>query len=85
MIPLLSIREAAKLLGISDSTMRTMTERGLIPHYRVGTGRGSIRISSDDLEVYLACQQREAPADRRPQPRARVLTRLPDGKPMTRF
>jgi excisionase family DNA binding protein len=84
MVPLLSIRDAAKLLGISESTMRTMTERCIVPHYRVGTGRGAIRISSDDLEVYLACQRHETVPDRIPQRRSRVLT-IPHGTPSRHF
>jgi excisionase family DNA binding protein len=80
-----SIREVAEQIGVSESTVRTMTERCIIPHYRIGTGRGAIRISSDDLEVYLARQRRETVPDRIPQPRHRVLTLPRDGKPCPHF
>jgi excisionase family DNA binding protein len=82
MAPPLTIRQVAELLRLSESTVRTMAEQRIIPIYRVGTGRGSIRISPDDLHVYLENQREERPEPVRAAPRPRVLTRRPDGKPL---
>jgi len=36
---LISVAEAAQLLGVSKTTIRRMSNSELIPSYRVGTGR----------------------------------------------
>jgi excisionase family DNA binding protein len=88
MAPLLTIRQVAELLRLSESTVRTMVERRIIPVYRVGTGRGSIRISRDDLRVYLENQREERSEPVRSdrlELRPKGLTRRPDGKPLRHF
>lgn len=44
--PLLSVREVAKLLGVSTATVYKLVEEGEIPHRRV---RNSIRVRRGDL------------------------------------
>jgi excisionase family DNA binding protein len=50
----LSVSDAAEKLNCSTQTVYRLCENGKIPHYRLGAGRGVIRIRSADLAV---CQQ----------------------------
>ena len=58
----LLVSEAAKRLRCSEMTIYRLCRDGKLPHYRVGAGRGVIRIRIADLAV---CQQicRSLPAD----------------------
>ena len=51
----LTVVEAAKLLGVSEKTIRRGVANGSIPHQRPGGRRGSIRIPSR----YLAPVERQ--------------------------
>lgn len=51
---LLTVREAARRLNLSPSTVYELINRGKLMCHRVGCGRGVLRISEDDLESYLA-------------------------------
>jgi excisionase family DNA binding protein len=48
-----TVREVAEQLGIAPTTVYAMCQRKLIPHVRLGTGRGAIRISEEALAEYL--------------------------------
>jgi len=48
--PLLSTSEAARLLDVSDETLRRWTKEGLIRHVRMPSGRPRYR-RSDVLEL----------------------------------
>ena len=50
MKPLLSVREAARLLNVTESTVYRLTKVGSLPHLRVGR---SIRFSMEILEEYV--------------------------------
>jgi excisionase family DNA binding protein len=50
MTPLLSIRDAAKLLGISESTMRSHVSCRRIAHRRIG---GAIRFTEQDIQSFV--------------------------------
>ena len=53
----LRYREAAKVLGISRSTLEAWTKAGIIPHVRVGLGRRkTILYPLDELKAWLARQ-----------------------------
>jgi excisionase family DNA binding protein len=58
----LLVSEAAKQLRCSEMTIYRLCRDGKLPHYRLGVGRGVIRIRSADL---AACQQtcRSLPTD----------------------
>jgi excisionase family DNA binding protein len=47
------VKEAANRLEVGISTVYALCDQGLLPHVRVGLGRGTIRISEDDLRVFL--------------------------------
>lgn len=43
----LSVREYAAFFGVSIATVYGMCTQGLLPHVRLGVGRGTIRIPVD--------------------------------------
>jgi excisionase family DNA binding protein len=51
MQPLLSVRQAAVLLGVCTATVYRMCEHGELPHFRV---RNAIRVPVVALKAYLA-------------------------------
>jgi excisionase family DNA binding protein len=55
MQPLLSVRQAAALLGVCTATVYRMCEHGELPHYRV---RNAIRVPVATLKAYLARARR---------------------------
>jgi excisionase family DNA binding protein len=56
---LLTVEETAERLSCSRSAVYQLCAARLLPHTRVGLGRGRIRISEADLEVYLASRHVE--------------------------
>jgi excisionase family DNA binding protein len=51
---MLTVKQAALRLGISPATVYQLCAAKLLPHSRVGRGRGVIRIAEADLDRYLA-------------------------------
>lgn len=45
----ISVKEAAVRLGVSPSLVYALCASGRLNHYRVGVGRGTIRIEEADL------------------------------------
>jgi excisionase family DNA binding protein len=73
MNPMLTVRETAQTLRTSTATVYALCQRGLLRHSRVGVGRGTIRIRTEDLLAYL--QTRTAGGDEVPEapaPRLRL-------------
>jgi excisionase family DNA binding protein len=53
----LTVNEVAQQLRVSRSTIYSLVERGLMSCHRIGTGRGSIRFSDEQVEAFLqACR-----------------------------
>lgn len=50
MSPLLNVKEAAKFLKVTETTVYRLTRIGALPHLRVGR---SIRFSMEILEEYI--------------------------------
>lgn len=50
MKPLLTVREAARFLNVTESTVYRLSKVGTLPHLRVGR---SIRFSEEILEEYV--------------------------------
>ena len=62
---LLTIREAADVLRVSESTIRNAISSGRLRAFRFGVRGGSIRIGRADLEDYMAsCATAARPAGR---------------------
>jgi excisionase family DNA binding protein len=49
----MTVRDAAKRLEISAATVYAMVASGRLRCYRVGNGRGAIRISEEHMAAYL--------------------------------
>ena len=64
---MLKIAEVAKRLNISN---QAVVEAGKIPSHRFGLGRGTIRISEEDLAEYISACRCET-AERIPRPAQR--------------
>jgi excisionase family DNA binding protein len=58
---LLTIREVASRLNVSRSTVYNAIDTGVLPHHRFGRGRGTIRVSEEQLEQFLARAEVERP------------------------
>lgn len=56
---LLTIKDVAERLNISERTAYRLIEEGDIPCKRVGTGRGTIRVRPAALEAYINQPSRE--------------------------
>jgi len=51
----LSTAQAADIVGVSETTMRTYVSEGRIPYTDIGrNGRPRIRIKEDDVEKFMA-------------------------------
>lgn len=50
---LLTVRESAERLGCSEGLVYLLCAERRLPHVRLGTGRGTIRISEDDINEYV--------------------------------
>ena len=50
---IMTVHEAAEKLGISASTLYDMARQKKISHRRIGTGRGRVLFTDEDLEEFL--------------------------------
>lgn len=56
--PLLTVRQVADRLGLSQSSVYQLIESRQLAHHRLGTNKGAIRVSEADLLAYLnACRE----------------------------
>lgn len=69
---MMTIKEAAERLSVSEKTIRNLLKSGRLGHHRIGAGRGVIRISEEALDRYLAeCEVRENDSPATPRRRER--------------
>ena len=69
---MLTVDQAAVRLNVSVKTIRDLIRTGKLGHYRIGTGRGVIRISEEALDRHLTeCEVRESVAPSQPTRRER--------------
>jgi excisionase family DNA binding protein len=74
---LLTVKEAAGRLVVSEAAVYQLCHRRLLGHVRIGTARGTIRISEHDVERYLA-EHRVEPQSTAPDANLRhILTAVP--------
>jgi excisionase family DNA binding protein len=71
--PLLSVKQVAIRLALSETEVRGMLCDGLIPCSRVGRNGGRRRVSEEDLSAYLQ-RSRELPAGQKPTPATQKKT-----------
>ncbi len=50
---LLTVKKAAGRLGVSPRVVYELVEKGLLQCHRVGTGRGVIRFTAEQVKAYL--------------------------------
>lgn len=50
---LLTVRESAERLGCSEALVYLLCSERRLPHVRLGTGRGTIRIVEDDINEFV--------------------------------
>lgn len=74
---LLKVKEVAEQLRVSRSFVYDLVEKRKIPYHRVGKGRGAIRISDEDVAMFVKERRFEA-VDGVKSLRAR----RPSGKPL---
>jgi excisionase family DNA binding protein len=55
-----TVNEIAGKLHVSVSTVYNAVESGELPHHRFGRGRGTIRVSEEQLEQFLGRTKVEA-------------------------
>jgi excisionase family DNA binding protein len=55
-LKLLTLREVADALQVSERTIRRLVNRGDLVGFKVGD-RGQVRVKSEDLEAYLERQR----------------------------
>lgn len=65
--PLLSVKQVAHRLALSESSVRSMLASGLIPYTRVGRSGGRRRVSESDLAEYLS-RGKESPVKQTSKP-----------------
>lgn len=80
---LLTVREVSRILRVSATCVYALVGSGRLACYRVGTGRGAIRIRRQDVGTYLAaCRvEEQAPAPKTIRPRLKHL-KLPHAGPV---
>ena len=67
----MSVKEVAQHLNVSSSCVYQLVATGLLPCHRIGVGRGTIRISPEQVQLYLqAAQTREPKSVSRRQPQS---------------
>lgn len=54
---LLSVREAAARMRVSASTVYNLCQQRVLPHRRIGVGRGTLRIAEEDLVTFLEAKK----------------------------
>lgn len=59
---MLSVKAVARLLSVSPKTIYKIISKGTLKAHRVGVGRGTIRVSEDQLSEYLReCEKTTKP------------------------
>ena len=75
MSELYNTRDAARLLGVSEASVRRWSDAGLLPVHRLGR-RGTRRFAEADLRRFAAAQGEPAPELPRPRPQVDVHDHL---------
>ena len=70
----MKVNEAAARLEISPTTCRRLVAAGKLGHYRIGLGRGVVRISPEHIDAYLNQHGHTA------QPASSVTANIPAAK-----
>ncbi len=68
---MMTVSEVAKMLGISPQSVYSIIEAGKLAAHRFGAGRGTIRVSEDDLNAYIEASRikKDQPPQRMARPK----------------
>lgn len=55
---MLSVKELAKELGVSPKTIYALVDSQKIPHYRIGTGRGTLRFDLREVKEAIKARSK---------------------------
>ena len=70
---MLTVSQVAEKLNVSESNVYALIAAGHLACHRIGVGRGTIRISTEDLDAYLAsCRECQSQQQQQPVPRPRL-------------
>lgn len=73
---MLTVKQVAQRLNVSQSCIYQLVETGRIPHHRIGLGRGAIRFTEDDITEYLAGTREQTGISAPTMPSSRKLKHL---------
>ena len=60
---MMTVKEVSQAINVSPSIVYQLIESGKLKCYRIGIGRGTIRISQSQLEAYLQkCEKKGSQA-----------------------
>jgi excisionase family DNA binding protein len=65
-----TVQDIARILRVSVNTVYQLCADRRLVHFRVGSGRGTIRVRQEDLDAFIAgvTVQQEVPAAPKPSP-----------------
>ena len=66
---LLCVSEVADRLRCSPSTVYALVAQGTLGHFRIGLGRGGIRVSEEQIDAYLKSQEKGGGRTQSPAPK----------------
>ncbi len=69
---MLKVTQVAEKLNVSESIVYALIDAGRLACDRIGVGRGTIRVSSEDLDIYLASCRVANGGEPRSAPRPRL-------------
>jgi excisionase family DNA binding protein len=74
---MLTVKQAAERLGVSDSLVYEWCAAGALPHFRIGRNgkRGKILIAEAELDAFMAAHRQE----KQPQAEVPVLKHIKIG------
>ncbi len=73
---LMTVAEAAVVLNVSPATVYALVSSGKMNCHRIGTKRGAIRISKDDIQSYLEASHETTTAKPPKRPPRRKLKHI---------
>ena len=69
---MLKVSQVAEKLNVSESIVYALIDSGRLACHRIGVGRGTIRVSTEDLDAYLASCRVANGGEPRSAPRPRL-------------
>jgi len=74
---LLTVKDVATRLNVSQSCIYQLVESGRIIHHRIGLGRGAIRFTEANLESFLSDSKHHTSVEQaKPRPARQKLKHL---------